>query len=364
MQLGQQQKHRQLTAVLAGLIAAALWLPATAEASAPAALRCDPVTFQVGLGEGQPNAYQLKGELCARGAVANKTVQVLVHGATYNRAYWDWPQQPALYSYVRYATAAGYATLNLDRLGAGASDLPDGFALTSAANAYSLHQVIQALRTGTITTAHFNQVQPAKIILVGHSFGTYMAIDEVARYADVDGLIASGFAHSVGPGQVESYSALYPVQFDPLFAGRSYPQGYLTTVPGGARGALFYYAPGADPQVIAYDEQTKDAATVGEFSDFYPLGFETSQIHVPVLEVVGDYDRLYCALPSCSQTASLAHEGDYFAPDAHLSVFTLPNAGHDINLHQDAPVWFLAAQVWADTWVGRNADMPAGAGRD
>lgn len=37
-------------------------------------------------------------------------MQLLVHGATYNHLYWDFPHGPGYYSYVDAATAAGYAT--------------------------------------------------------------------------------------------------------------------------------------------------------------------------------------------------------------------------------------------------------------
>lgn len=46
------------------------------------------------------------------------TVQVLVHGITYNMAYWDAAYKPEMYSYARFAAARGFATLNLARFGA------------------------------------------------------------------------------------------------------------------------------------------------------------------------------------------------------------------------------------------------------
>lgn len=46
------------------------------------------------------------------------TLQVLVHGATYNIKYNDPEFEPDTYSYVHRAAAQGYPTLNMDRLGA------------------------------------------------------------------------------------------------------------------------------------------------------------------------------------------------------------------------------------------------------
>jgi hypothetical protein len=51
-------------------------------------------------------------------------LQILVHGATYDHRYWDWPLDPEQYSYVEWATERGYATLAIDRVGCGAGQLP------------------------------------------------------------------------------------------------------------------------------------------------------------------------------------------------------------------------------------------------
>jgi pimeloyl-ACP methyl ester carboxylesterase len=320
-------------------------------AQAEGAVQCDTVTFDVALAPDQPQVFQLSGELCSRGEIDRRTVQVLVHGATYNHTYWDWPQHPELYSYVHYATAAGFATLALDRLGDGQSDRPDGFALTSDVSAYTIHQVIQAVRSGTLSTIHFSHVHPKKVILVGHSFGSDMCAAEISEFQDVDGFINTGFLHNVGPGQTNSANLLYPVQFDPAFAALNYPEGYLTTVPG-ARGQLFYNPADADPAVIALDEQTKDTVTVGEFSDLGPLEADTLNIHVPTLVVVGDNDALFCTPPTCTQTNSLAQEPNFYPPDAHLVTLVIPKSGHDLNLHQNAFEWFIASQIWADITIG------------
>lgn len=45
------------------------------------------------------------------------TLQIFAPGATYNTVYWDIGFQPETYSYVRFAAAQGYATLNIARLG-------------------------------------------------------------------------------------------------------------------------------------------------------------------------------------------------------------------------------------------------------
>ena len=92
--------------------------PPTGAGAAPG---CQALRVPVAV-DGVPGA-RLYGELCRPTGQA-RAVQLLVHGASYNHLYWNWPLDPARYSYVRRALAAGYATFNVDRLGAGASTRP------------------------------------------------------------------------------------------------------------------------------------------------------------------------------------------------------------------------------------------------
>lgn len=68
-------------------------------------------------------------------------------------------------------TNAGYATLNMDTLGSGQSDLPaPGDQLTLEAQAYVVHQFIQALHAGQGSESSFG-----KVILAGLSIGSDIA---------------------------------------------------------------------------------------------------------------------------------------------------------------------------------------------
>ena len=46
---------------------------------------------------------KIYGELCVPNGPAPDTVQLLVHGTTYNHNYWDWPEKPDAHSHVRAA---------------------------------------------------------------------------------------------------------------------------------------------------------------------------------------------------------------------------------------------------------------------
>ena len=350
---------RALTRPALGLLftmVAVLLLPAGTWA-APGGLRCADVSFDVTLSPADATPYQVSGTLCSRGSIHKKTIQIALHGATYSRLYWDWPYQPEVYSYVRRATAAGYAVLSLDRIGIGASDHPPAEAVTIEANAYVVHQIVQALRNGSEVIPSFGRIRAERIALVGHSLGSVISIQEAATYGDVDGVVLTGVSHTITPALNEVISSLYPANLDPQFAGLSLPDGYLTTVPG-TRG-VFYYEPSTDPAVLALDEATKQTVTTAELATAVPALGLSGDIHVPVLVVVGDFDEAFCAPPSCSASGSLDDEAGFFAPDACVETAVIAGSGHDLNLHIQAPQTYDVVLSWMDQWVGSNSRVPA-----
>lgn len=334
------------------LLLAAL-LPSSAQAD-PGGLRCSDVSFPVTLSPGDATVYNVFGVLCSRGSIHDKTIQIALHGATYSHLYWDWPYQSAFYSYMRYATTAGYAVLNLDRIGIGRSDHPPADAVTIESNAHVVHQIVQALREGDRVVPGFGRIRAERVALVGHSLGSLVAIFEAATYGDVDGVALTGISHTVTAhlGDV----SFYPANLDPRFAGRSIPDGYFTTTPG-TRG-VFYHAPFFDPHVLAVDEQNKETVTLAELNTAVPALSLTSAIHVPVLLAVGDFDLAFCNEPSCTASGSLAAEAGFFAPDACLETRIIPLSGHDLNLHFQAPLTFFTLLDWMDRRVGRNPNVP------
>lgn len=319
-------------------------------------LRCEEVSFPVTLSPGDAEVYEVFGVLCSRGSIQHKTVQIALHGATYSHVYWDFPFQPETYSYVRRATAAGYAVLNVDRIGIGQSDHPPAAEVTIGANAYVVHQIVQALRGGDLVIPSFGRIRAERVTLVGHSLGSVIAIEEAATYGDVDGVALTGVSHTVTPALNEVFAVLYPANLDPRFAGRNIPDGYLTTLPG--ERTVFYHLPSTDPLVLAIDEQTKETVTFAELDTAFPALALSGGIHVPVLVVVGAFDRAFCD-DSCSASVSLDSEPGFYPADACAEAVVIPGAGHDLNLHVQAPLAYDTVLEWMDRRVGSNTKAPA-----
>jgi pimeloyl-ACP methyl ester carboxylesterase len=336
-------------------LALAAFVPSSATA-ASGALRCDETSFAVNLSADDATVYHVYGQLCSRGSLAHKTIQVALHGATYGHLYWDFPYQPEVYSYVRWATASGYAVLNIDRIGIGRSDHPPADQVTVESNAYVVHQIVQALRGGALTLPTFGAVHAERVALVGHSLGSFVAVQEAGTYGDVDGVVLTGMSHTLVTAALAEVQ-FYPANLDPRFAGLNLSDDYFTTDPGTR--AIFYHAPFYDSRVLATDERNKETATLAELNTGPQALALSSDIHVPVLVMVGNFDAAFCTGPTCTASGSLKSEPGFYPADACAEAVVVPGSGHDLNLHYTAPLTYTTILRWFDRRVGRDTRVAA-----
>ncbi|WP_084530363.1 alpha/beta hydrolase [Nocardia miyunensis] len=330
--------------VIAAVALAAMAPPATAAPSAE--VRCTEVSIPVTLDPSGENAAHIAGTYC-RPADPSPVLQILVPGATYDRTYWDFPGFGGRYSYVRHAAGTGLATLAIDPIGVGKSSKPIGLQVSALSAAQAVHEVIRATRAGALGRT-WN-----KVVLVGHSFGSLTSMLEAGTYRDVDGLLISGASHAPGPGGIATIiGAVRPALNDPATAGQvpAGDLGYLS-VPG-ARRAAFYAPADSDPRVVAADEASRTAGTVGILATipvFIPATFD---IAVPVLIANGTADKVFCeqggggSLTDCSTAATLYGSERPFFPRAKLETYALPGAGHSMNLALNGTEFFDRANEW------------------
>lgn len=351
---------RLTTFLLAGTLITGLIPGFSNAALADSATTCHAYRLPVTLSPIDLTTYHVFGQLCYQGSPHGKTIQMLVHGATYDHNYWNWPLSPQKYSYVRQATDAGYATFAIDRIGVGNSDHPLSTLVTLQANAYVDHQLVLDLRRGIVGGTSF-----AKVILVGHSLGSEVSLYQQATYADANALILLGFSHQLNAVFFAAHVAdFYPAALDPKFADGNFPGIYLTSVPG-TRAANWYNVADADPNVIALDENLKQTLTDGEEVTSL-IGFDptiSQAVHVPVLLAIGQDDNDLCADSNHSACASAAtflslEEPDFSTSGTCLEAFVLPYSGHVINLHRNAHDWFETAANWANRRVGNSVSTP------
>lgn len=312
------------------------------------------LVFEVAVEQDGPRDHEVAGWLHAPGGTEGRPLQVLLHGSTTSHTYWDFEPGSSRYSYVELAAAAGYATLNLDRLGAGRSSRPAAERVTTTSSAFTVAQVVEEVLTGALSHLKFDRV-----VLVGWSQGAAVAI-ETARITRVDGLVVTGFMHSQGPDAMEFVQAVWSVAEDDSAHLAGVPGDYLTTRPG--RQELFFHRPGAPDWVLDRAERTKDTTTQGEVAGFVEvlMSPETSRsVEVPVLLVMGAHDTLYLSSPEAPE---LEAECGFWAPEVQLEVRMVPDAGHALTLHHSAPMFADAISEWLDARFNRCSSPARRAG--
>lgn len=298
----------------------------------------DRLEFPVTLPDGTQQT--IVGFLSYHGSYRDRPLQVVVHGATYNHTYWDFPDvNGRSYSYSRYMAAPGrkYAVLAIDQLGSGYSSHPaNGLAVTLLETATAVKQVIDAMRSGNNPVAYAF----SRIVLVGHSAGSINATFVQAMWHPADALVITASRHTTGLPLSPGILGVQP--FVPTLAALSYFQ-----LPGAMREQLFYYGAGADPAVVAVDNATADSWTGGQvtstFAAFlYPLAApeidRVSQVSGPVLIQLGEFDALFPAGNDASEIAVWSSTTPV--------VQTIKAVGHDFNLHANREESWAGIASW------------------
>jgi pimeloyl-ACP methyl ester carboxylesterase len=337
--------------LLAAMVVTALLPAIPAHAASAADGNCQSVRLPVALSPGQAANQTVSGNLCTPLTWASGThqVDVLTPGGTYNSLYWDWPQDPTLYSYADKTLQAGRATFTYDRLGTGASSHPLSALLTINTEAYVLHQAV--------TWVHSQGFGQAN--LFGHSYGSMITAEEAGTYNDASRVVITGMTHipAIGVGLIGVVGSLYPAALDSEFQGKGLDLGYLTTEPNTR--AQAFYSSSADPSVIAYDEAHKDVAPVSGVATIattyaIPAPLNASdKITAPVLLMDGQEDAAFCLLPNalyCASGSALrTSELPYYAAAASVTGEVVPGTGHDLTLHPSANESFNMINQWVKT---------------
>ena len=320
------------------------------------AIQVEHLTFPIQLSDGSIHtmagvlySYPSQHKICSHKNTPRKvekcflklsTLQVLVHGLTYNHTYWD-PYGAAKpgRSYARFMAKKGYVVLALDLLGTGASSKPKGEMLNFTENVSSLIQVLKPIRL----QRHLQKNRIRHIALVGHSGGTILSVLTSGTAPSLaDFLIATGWSYA--PHQVFSEDIIDLAK----------KQTRYISFPPDLRTALFYYTPTARPRQIAFDNsQLVDQFPRGVLTEGLPLldALETGpisfiqkisgvdKVKIPVLVQLGDMDVI--AKPSPPEKEKEAYSG---SPEVTVQV--LENIGHSLNLHIDRKTGWRKINRW------------------
>ncbi|MDB5446169.1 MAG: hypothetical protein JWQ97_1486 [Phenylobacterium sp.] len=277
------------------------------------------------------------------------TLLVLVHGSFYTHLYWDFPYQPEVYSFVAWAYERGFATLNIDRLGAGESSHPPGLVLDLPRNAEALHQVIRTVRDEGVAGVRFERV-----VAVGHSLGSYTAGLMQADSGSADAVVLTGSTglNVIGvadtPQARESFQRRFtPVLEDPRFAERTglYDGDYVT-MPTERLARAFYRSPPADERLIEINETLKGTMTAGESRTMGISADACARISAPVLVQVGLYDAMYYDPRRRADLSEIYARAVAAAPANFTFDPPVPDTGHNLALHPNARASYERIAAW------------------
>src|SRR5882672_1213760 len=269
----------------------------------------DHVTFPVTLSDGK--TYNEVGFLYRHRGVAERDLQVTIHGATDQHLYWDIPDlNGRAYSYVNFMVCRGYDILALDSLGAGQSDKPPGDFLNTNETVSSLNQVIQQVKRG---------IRHRHLYVVGHSFGAEQAVLLQARFNNpADAIVLSGWGHTLTPL--------------PPCGALDLSMIYIQPFPIDQTACFFFYLPQTDPDMLPLDHNVLGSTiSRGQFLDV--LTFFNNRlldmagaVRNPVLVQFGEFDALY---PGPVEGANNGKtEASFFPNSRRVDVKIIPNIGH------------------------------------
>jgi len=333
----------RVVALAVALILGAIAPPSASAQNLGSSIKVDRFVFPVSLSSGPANVVAY---LYYHGSYQNRPLQVLVHGATYNHAYWDFPAVNGEdYSYARYMAAQKYAVLAIDLPGAGESDKPPGAGLGLSDTGAAVRQVVEAMRSGANPVAH----QFGPIVLVGHSAGSIAATYAQANWHVADALVITASRHLVGDVlNLQVTQFILPLLFQLVAAFQNVP--YFSLPPDNRTG-LFYFPPAADPDVIALDNATADQWTNGQllstfFAFLNPAIDKVGLVTGLVLIQLGTHDVLFPAdLPDVERALWASTSPD---------IQTLTGIGHDFNLHLNHADGWRAIDAWISQHVSRK----------
>ncbi|CAM6084559.1 unnamed protein product [Calypogeia fissa] len=291
------------------------------------------------------------------------TVQFLVHGATVNKLYWSalapvgsiTQYQPWNYSYVDFARGEGYHTIAIDRLGAGNSSHPDPTLVRAGLEAEQTNTIIEQIRRNNL---HPFLPPCEKLILVGHSYGSFIANIMLDKYPRaVEGAILTGFVHvfsnavsAVGQQQTAPAREVFPKEFGNL------DPGYLTHPNQTNQRQWFYGADGSfDPKVAATQFSREDVQAIGELNSINsvvagPFFTEKSRYTGPLAVMMGEQDGPFCYGDCGRGNSSLIALSKPFWPNvSRYTGFLMKNTGHLLQYHYSARKGFELLHEWLET---------------
>jgi pimeloyl-ACP methyl ester carboxylesterase len=294
-------------------------------------------------------AATIRGTMFLPAGTTPDGVTLYLHGLGFSSSFWDFTAVPG-YDYAAQEARLGHASVVIDRLGYGASTVPDGNDSCVGSQATIAHQVVQALRHGAYSTGGDPTPAFSRVGLAGHSAGGQLAQIEAYSFHDIDALAVVDWAdQTYSPAALTGFAIAGGQCLGGGMPARDgAPSGYgeygSTTA---AYDALMFHD--TDPAVLAAANATRTKDPCGDLLSILN-GVATDvlmvpTIKVPVVYVWGTDDGNYL-----EGTPWWQLQEALFASSPKVTDVTLENTGHAVTLERSAPQTVAAM----DRWLGEN----------
>ncbi|KAI9164123.1 hypothetical protein HJFPF1_05760 [Paramyrothecium foliicola] len=297
--------------------------------------------------------YTMHGTYC-QPIVQNNldTLQVLVHGISYNKSMWSGLGFGPQYDWHIFANSQGYHTLAIDRLAHGSNThFPNPLEVIQGPMLVeSLHEIIHIARN------QFNNPLGrtfSRIALISHSYGGWVATGLVADHpTDVDALVLTGFSNTpnhtvLANAKLRSAARVAPERFAHLSLG------HITLEDQAEREASFYDPGGYDTAIPIIDYMYQDTWTIGQTGSLEfaarPLNY-TGGLFV----VTGVQDKIFCEEPIERCETLLQETGGFYPNASSFGYYALDNTGHALTLHYSAALAFQAVHEFLFRYLSQS----------
>lgn len=290
------------------------------------------------------------------------TLQILLHGITYSKSVWAGLGFGPHYNWHHAANARGYATLAIDRLGNGLSSRPDPINIAQPQLELALlNEIVKSAQgipspSTSIPNSPFNSsrhIYP-NVILVGHSFGSYLAPALSTFYpaTRISALILTGFSTEFNISFLADQSWAPASVADPVrFGNLSNLRGYFAQRKASER-EEGWYAGAYDKSIPKVDFATRDTVAVGGFGGLEVLSNPAVNWRGPVMVVTGELDSGLCAggYEKCREV--LERSRSFFPGvkegEGGYEYLVVRDTGHDLMLHYSAADTVRRVHDWLD----------------
>jgi pimeloyl-ACP methyl ester carboxylesterase len=250
------------------------------------------------------------------------------------------------YSMARHLAAQGFLTVTVDHPGVGESDVPtDPWTLTpemvADVDVAAVTRMLEVLAAGEVEG--LPAFTPSLVIGLGHSAGGLVVLHQQSRRSPYAAIAVLGWAGHGLPEFLDETGlrlADHPERLsaDLVNATRLRYPDPLVDMPRGSMDFLVANPPPEEVHLALADARTPLLAIVG-YASLIPgsASLCVSAITVPVFLAVGDRDiaRQPHQLP-----ANFTSSGD-------LTVFVIPNAGHNHNIEPTRALLWDRVAAWA-----------------